>query len=93
MVENAGKALRTGALKPLNLPGRLAVVEKNGLPAAIEGKGRRTVDCILDNWRLDDEWWRDKPLSRLYFEIVTTDGCRLVIFKDLASGDWYRQRY
>ena len=93
MVENAGKALRAGALKPLNLPGRLNVTAKNGLPAVIAGKRPQTVAGILDSWRIDDEWWRDKPLSRMYFEIVTADGSHLVIFKDLASGGWYRQGY
>lgn len=50
------------------------------------------VASIEDCWRIDDEWWREKPVSRLYFEVLLEDGRRLTVFKDLLQGQWYRQK-
>jgi hypothetical protein len=69
------------------------VVESHGLPSALKGKRRQAVAAILDSWRIDDEWWRAEPLSRIYFEILLDSGQRLVIFKDLRLECWYRQIY
>jgi hypothetical protein len=46
---------------------------------------------VNDCWRLDDEWWRREPVSRLYYAIVLASGQNLVVFKDLAKNTWYRQ--
>ncbi len=93
MVEDTRKTLCPGAFKPLNTPEQLAVVENRGLPSALKGKQRQGVAAILDSWRIDDEWWRNEPLSRIYFEIILDSGQRLVIFKDLRLERWYRQIY
>jgi hypothetical protein len=69
------------------------VLESRGLPSALKGKQRQGVAAILDSWRIDDEWWRSEPLSRIYFEIMLDSGQRLVIFKDLRLECWYRQIY
>jgi hypothetical protein len=45
----------------------------------------------VDRWRVDDEWWREKPLSRLYFECLLEDGRRITVFHDLITSKWYRQ--
>ncbi len=52
----------------------------------------REVPEILDSWRIDDEWWRKQPVSRLYYRVLLEDGTVVGLFKDLVSGEWYRQR-
>lgn len=59
--------------------------------APIDPPVPRRVIAVVDSWRLDDEWWRE-PLSRRYFEIVLDDGTHLVVFQDLASGEWFLQQ-
>jgi hypothetical protein len=51
------------------------------------------VTSIDDRWRIDDEWWRSEPLSRFYYAVLFASGQRLVIYKDLISGKWYKQVY
>ena len=95
MVKDTGKALHAGAShKSLNTPDRIRVEEDTaGRPAAIRIKRRMTVERVDDFWRLDDEWWRPRPVSRFYYAIRLATGQRTVIYKDLLSGDWYRQSY
>jgi|WetSurMetagenome_2_1015567.scaffolds.fasta_scaffold372383_2 hypothetical protein len=94
MVQDSGKTLRTDTLKPVNAPERIAVEEDSrGFPAAITLKRRQAVKAIDDRWRIDDEWWRSEPLSRLYFSLILGSGQRLVLYKDLIRGCWYRQTY
>ncbi len=54
-------------------------------------KGIKVVS-VEDCWRIDEEWWREKPISRLYFEVLLEDGRRMTVFKDLLQGAWYRQK-
>jgi hypothetical protein len=92
MVENTGKTLRADTYKPVNTPEAVRVEESaSGLPAAVRMPWRRAVAVIEDRWRLDDEWWRSEPLSRLYYSVLLASGEKMVLFKDLISGGWYRQ--
>jgi len=59
----------------------------------VRANRKQAVAAIEDCWRIDDEWWRDKPLSRMYFALLLVSGQRLVIYKDLNTEDWYRQSY
>jgi hypothetical protein len=94
VVENTGKTLRADAGKPVNAPEALKVTEDAaGLPAAVKEKRRQAVISIEDRWRIDDEWWRAAPVSRLYYNVLLASGQRLVLYKDLATGGWYRQEY
>ena len=52
----------------------------------------RSIREVLDTWRIEDEWWRKMPISRLYYRVVLEDGTMVGLFKDLVSGDWYSQR-
>ena len=66
--------------------------EIEGLRAVLS-KGRwRQVLEVLDSWRIDDEWWRKEPVSRLYYRVLLEDGTMTGLFKDLVSSDWYSQR-
>jgi hypothetical protein len=77
-------------------PRRLAEPERarvradlRGRPLAVDG---RAVDAVRESWLVEDRWWTDRPLRRRYWEVVTTDGRDLVVFRELESGGWFRQR-
>ena len=92
MVENTGKTLCPDAFKPVNLPEAVGVEENAaGEPSAVQTNRRQTVKSIEDRWRLDDEWWRSEEISRMYYVLVMAGGQRMVVFKDLMKGDWWRQ--
>jgi len=67
--------------------------DADGLPVALREKRRQRVGTIDDRWRIDDEWWRPEPVSRLYYAVRLASGQKTVIYKDLITGDWYRQSY
>ncbi len=92
MVEDTGKAVRPGTLKPVNQPEPLQVEEDAaGMPVAVRNKRRQLVQAVDDRWRLDDEWWRPEPISRMYYTVRLNSGLKLVLYKDLVGGCWYRQ--
>ena len=92
MVADTGKTLRADALKPVNLPEGVTVAEDAaGLPVALTGKRRRQIVRIDDCWRLDDEWWRREPVTRLYYAVILAAGQKTVLYKDLYRNKWYRQ--
>jgi CO dehydrogenase/acetyl-CoA synthase delta subunit len=47
---------------------------------------------VRESWLLEDRWWTDRPLRRRYWEVVTACGRNEVVFHDLQSGRWWRQR-
>jgi hypothetical protein len=56
--------------------------------------GRRiAVEAVVETWRIDDEWWRDKPVSRMYWRVALEDGRVVDVYRDPASGKWWRQAY
>jgi len=63
------------------------------LPVAVTAKRRQKVAAIEDRWRIDDEWWRSEPVARLYYTVLLDAGQRLIIYKDLTAGSWFRQGY
>jgi hypothetical protein len=92
MVENSGKTTGSGAFQPVNLPEPVTVQEDvDGLPKVIMSRPRHSVMSIEDRWRLDDEWWRAEPVSRMYYSVLLKSGMKRVLFKDLIGGKWYRQ--
>ena len=92
MVKDTGKTVRTGALKPVNQPEPERVEESAaGLPVALRTKRRQPIMAIDDRWRIDDEWWRSDPISRMYYVVRLVTGQKLLLYKDLISGGWYRQ--
>jgi hypothetical protein len=48
------------------------------------------VDTVLEEWRIDDEWWR-VPMSRRYLCLLLRGGRRITVFQDLQEGFWYMQ--
>jgi len=94
MVADTGKTPRIDTIKPVNLPEPVRVDEdSSGKPVAVRLKRRQSIAAIEDCWRIDDEWWRSEPVSRLYYAVMLARGQRLVLYKDLIGGQWYRQGY
>jgi len=82
--------------RPLNRPRPLRVeAGADGQPVAVWLSGQRcAVEAVLETWRIDDEWWRERPVSRLYFGLALEDGRTVTVYGDLlASGRWAQQSY
>ena len=77
-------------------PRRLAVPRRVAVAAGEDGSpmlvGGLEVDAIRESWLIEDRWWTDRPLRRRYWEVVTTCGRDEVVFVDLESDRWWRQR-
>ncbi len=91
MVQDSGKKIRAETIS-LNKPEPVRVQEDaSSLPVAVKASHRQLIKSIEGRWRIDDEWWRTVPISRLYYAVVLASGQRLVLYKDLATNSWYRQ--
>jgi hypothetical protein len=74
----------------LSIPRRVSVgADGQGSPVVVDS---RAVDAVRESWLVEDRWWTERPLRRHYWEIVTTCGRNEVVFQDLESGGWWRQR-
>lgn len=72
----------------LALPTRVRVTNE-GTPLAVDGQ---PIAYVRESWLVEDRWWTDLPLRRRYWELVSESGRDFVVFHDLASGQWLRQR-
>jgi hypothetical protein len=94
MLQASDKMLQASSYKSVNLPESIKVEEDAaGLPLAVRMAGRQPVASIEDRWRIDDEWWRAEAISRMYYSIMFKSGQKVVVYKDLVNGGWYRQGY
>lgn len=57
-----------------------------------QGRNRCRV-TVRSVWRIDDEWWRGEPVSRLYYSVLLETGVVMTIFRDLTTNKWHKQRY
>ena len=62
---------------------------EHGRPETVDG---RVVDAVRESWLVEDRWWTPSPVRRRYWEVVTTCGRDLVVFRDLEGGAWFAQR-
>ena len=60
-----------------------------GAPAAVDA---RAVECVLEEWVVEDRWWTGRPLRRRYFECVLESGRNVVVFFDIVRRRWFEQR-
>jgi hypothetical protein len=68
--------------------------DAEGRPVAVTLSGRRLgVVAVQDAWRIDDEWWRARPVSRLYYEVALEDGRVVTVYDDLDRRLWSAQEY
>jgi hypothetical protein len=95
VVAHTRAAARAHRLRPLNQPRPIQVeVDESGEPRAVVlGRERLAVAAVQDRWRIDDEWWRNRPVTRLYFGLLLEDGRVVTVYRDLVSGRWARQAY
>ena len=52
---------------------------------------RVPVIAHRDEWHVADRWWTEEPVRRNYYEVVLETGRNVVVFRDEASGTWFRQ--
>jgi hypothetical protein len=82
-------------IRPLQQPRPLWVeADLTGRPLALRRLGwqqPRVVRRIQDRWRIDEEWWRDQPISRLYHRVLLADGTLWTIYHDLLTDAWFEQ--
>ena len=95
MVAHSGAPLGARDLRFLNVPAPIDVyADPQGIPLAIRRRTwqrPRRVAHVRETWRIDDEWWRARPLSRMYHDLILADGARVVVFQDLHGGAWCEQ--
>jgi hypothetical protein len=87
---------RPHRLRPLREPRPIAVeADGEGRPVAVTLRAgeRLRVAEVQDVWRIDDEWWRERPVSRQYWRLALEDGQVVTVHRDLASGRWAKQSY
>ena len=86
----------TGSVATVSGPRRLSVPRRVAVTASDDGSpllvDNRTVDAVRESWLVEDRCWTERPLRRRYWEVVTTCGRDEVVFHDLVSGRWWRQR-
>ena len=95
MVAHTGAAGGPGRIRPLNRPRPVRVeAGDDGQPAAVHLSNRRfAVEEVLETWRIDDEWWRERPVRRMYFRLALEDGRTVTVFQDAMNGHWAMQAY
>jgi hypothetical protein len=68
--------------------------DESGEPRAVVlSRERLTVAAVQDRWRIDDEWWREEPASRLYFNLALDGGRTVTVFRHMVTGRWASQAY
>lgn len=93
MVAHSRTPLRFDQLRALNQPQPLKVdCDRLGRPVGLLWHGRRRrIQAIKDHWRIDDEWWRQE-IRRHYYLVELDGGSLEVLFCDMITGRWYRQK-
>jgi CO dehydrogenase/acetyl-CoA synthase delta subunit len=62
--------------------------ERSGYPRVVESS---RIEAVRESWLVEDRWWSPAPVRRRYWEVVTHNGQNLVLFRDLRTGQWFRQ--
>ena len=82
--------------RPLNAPRPLDVLpNRHGESVTVRKVGwprRRRVVRVQDRWRIDDAWWRETPIARLYYVVELEGETLLTVYHDLAAKAWFEQR-
>ena len=96
MVSRSGASLGTHTVRALTRPARLdGHADADGQPVAVrraDWPTPRAVSRVQDCWRIDDEWWREQPISRLYFFLLLDPDTLITVYHDLVSDIWFEQR-
>lgn len=83
-----------GRLRAVNAPVPVQVcTSSDGVPSTIVLRGRPCdVVTVQERWRVDEGWWWDRPVSRLYWQLVLIDGRLITVYQDLQDKTWWAQR-
>ena len=95
MVGNTRGTPDTRRIRRLKAPRPLEVEEDGARQPErlrLEG-GWQRVGLIRRPWRIDQHWWRTPSVSRIYYRVAPADGPPLTLYRDLDSGEWFRQEY
>ena len=102
---------RRQGLSPLGRPRPLHVAcDETGLPARIQFPRSDHPVAVTDIdqvWRIAEEWWRETPLARTYYQLRLADGRALTCFHDeslsanesvapndsITQNAWFAQHY
>jgi hypothetical protein len=78
----------TRALRYLTRPQPIDVeTDEAGAPVAVTIDGcRRRVDCIREEWLIEDQWWTEEPVARRCVDLVLEDGRQLDVH--CSKGSW-----
>ena len=87
-VEGSGR--RSGAGDPKQPSELFAKNVKKPISLRLHGRWFE-VESVEDIWRIDDEWWREEAVSRMYYRCAVDGGMSVTVFHDLINGKWYRQ--
>ncbi len=95
MLKDPGTQVRAHRLRPLAAPKRAQVeADASGRLRALRFEGAlRPVAAVQDRWRIDDEWWRETAVSRMYYQLQLEGGRVVTVYRDLSGGAWWLQRY
>ncbi len=69
--------------------------DEDGLPLRLRlgGGAWQDVSLVRRPWRIDQHWWREASVSRVYYRVAPEAGPPLTLYRDLVSEDWFRQEY
>ena len=85
-----GSGRRSGAGVPEQASELFAKNAKKPISLRLHGRWFE-VESVEDIWRIDDEWWREEAVSRMYYRCAVDGGMSVTLFHDLINGKWYRQ--
>lgn len=71
-------------------PVRVFAVAPHGYPRQYEYEGRERT--VVESWgpeRIETAWWRGPSIRRDYFRVLTDDGRRSWLFRDLRRNRWF----
>jgi hypothetical protein len=94
-VPSTSAPLRSNRLRALNQPVAAGVrVGEGGIPSEVLLRGIwRRCSRVEEVWRVEDGWWRPRPVRRTYFRLALEDGLPATLYLDHIDGRWWTQRY
>ena len=66
-------------------------VDLRPLALVLDGQTIR-IESIDDRCEVEEDWWKDNPVVRMYYRVTLEDGRQLPIFRNMVHGGWYLLR-
>ncbi len=80
-------------LRRLNAPAPVEVRAADGLPRTLLLDRRwRAVARVEEVWRIEDGWWRPRPVARTYYRLLLEGDRPLTVYRDDLDDSWWTQR-